>query len=79
MTPGWSRSTPSSRSTRCPPAPPKNKKQASFKKEDKPKGPIPTKFTGRMYDLDDNEDESVDVTPDFMKPDTDTDTDEGER
>ena len=53
-----------------PPAPPKNKKGAAFKKEDKPKGPIPTKFTGRMYDLDDSEDESIDATPDFMKPET---------
>ena len=53
-----------------PPAPPKNKKGAAFKKEDKPKGPIPTKFTGRMYDLDDSEDEAIDATPDFMKPET---------
>jgi RNA recognition motif-containing protein len=49
-----------------PPAPPKDKKKA-FKKEDKPRGPIPTKFTGRMYDLDDSEEDAIDVTPDFMK------------
>jgi hypothetical protein len=57
-----------------PPAPPKGKKGAKpgFKKdENRPRGPIPTKFTGRMYDLDDveKEDESVDALPDFMKPD----------
>ena len=52
-----------------PPAPPKNKKPAGFKKEEKPRGPIPTKITGRMYDLDDSEDDSLDVTPDFMKHD----------
>lgn len=50
-----------------PPAPPKDKKKP-FKKDDKPRGPIPTKFTGRMYDLDDSEEDAVDVTPDFMKP-----------
>jgi hypothetical protein len=64
-----------------PPAPPKGKKgpKAGFKKDEKPRGPIPTKFTGRMYDLDDveKEDESVDALPDFMKPDTETDTDKG--
>jgi hypothetical protein len=57
-----------------PPAPPKGKKGAKpgFKKdENRPRGPIPTKFTGRMYDLDDvdKEDESLDALPDFMKPD----------
>ena len=52
-----------------PPAPPKDKKKP-FKKEDKPKGPIPTKFSGRMYDLDGTEDEdTIDITPDFMKHD----------
>ena len=52
-----------------PPAPPKDKKKP-FKKEDKPRGPIPTKFSGRMYDLDGTEDEdSIDITPDFMKHD----------
>jgi RNA recognition motif-containing protein len=52
-----------------PPAPPKDKKKQVFKKEDKPKGPIPTKFTGRMYDLDESDDDGVDITPDFMKHD----------
>ena len=51
-----------------PPAPPKDKKKPFQKKEDKPKGPIPTKFSGRMYDLDGTEDEdTIDITPDFMK------------
>jgi RNA recognition motif-containing protein len=58
-----------------PPAPPKGKKaKTAFKKdENRPRGPIPTKFTGRMYDLDDveKEDESIDALPDFMKPDAD--------
>jgi RNA recognition motif-containing protein len=57
-----------------PPAPPKDKKKPFTKKEDKPRGPIPTKFTGRMYDLDDSEEDAIDVTPDFMKPE-DTDPD----
>jgi hypothetical protein len=59
-----------------PPAPPKGKKGAKpgFKKDEKPRGPIPTRFTGRMYDLDDvdkedKDDEGGDVIPDFMKPD----------
>lgn len=65
-----------------PPAPPKGKKGAKpgFKKdENRPRGPIPTKFTGRMYDLDDveKEDESVDALPDFMKPD-EPETDKGD-
>jgi RNA recognition motif-containing protein len=55
-----------------PPAPPKGKgpKKAYQQKERAPKGPIPTKFTGRMYDLDDIEkDEDVkDELPEFMKP-----------
>ena len=44
-------------------------RRSRFKKnEDKPRGPIPTKFSGRMYDLDDTEDEdTIDITPDFMK------------
>jgi cold-inducible RNA-binding protein len=51
-----------------PPAPPKGKKSAPFKKdENRPRGPIPTKFSGRMYDLDDADEEAIDVTPDFMK------------
>ncbi len=52
-----------------PPAPPKDKKKPFAKKDDKPKGPIPTKFTGRMYDLDESDDDGVDITPDFMKHD----------
>ena len=57
-----------------PPAPPKGKKGAkgSFQQKERgPKGPIPTKFTGRMYDLDDVEkdDASADEVPEFMKPD----------
>ena len=55
-----------------PPAPPKGKKgpKPGFaQKERGPKGPIPTKFTGRVYGLDD---EAVaagtdDDLPDFMK------------
>lgn len=50
-----------------PPAPPKDKKKPFKKNEDKPRGPIPTKFSGRMYDLDDSDEDAVDVTPDFMK------------
>jgi len=53
-----------------PPAPPKDKKKPFQKKEDKPRGPIPTKFTGRTFDLDDtDDDDSIDITPDFMKHD----------
>lgn len=56
-----------------PPAPPKGKrsKQTFKKDENRPRGPIPTKFTGRMYDLDDMEkdEDTVDALPDFMKPD----------
>jgi cold-inducible RNA-binding protein len=66
-----------------PPAPPKGKKGAKpgFKKdENRPRGPIPTKFTGRMYDLDevdkDKEDEAIDALPDFMKPEADDKSDE---
>lgn len=59
-----------------PPAPPKGKKtgkNAYQQKERGPKGPIPTKFTGRMYDLDDieKEEDSVDAIPEFMKPEPD--------
>lgn len=58
-----------------PPAPPKGKKgKTAFKKDDnRPRGPIPTKFTGRMYDLDevDKDDDGADIVPDFMKPDED--------
>lgn len=63
-----------------PPAPPKGKKgKPGFKKdENRPRGPIPTKFTGRMYDLDevDKEEEGGDEIPDFMKPDETDGTDE---
>jgi RNA recognition motif-containing protein len=53
-----------------PPAPPKDKKKPFKKNDDKPKGPIPTKFTGRTFDLDDtDDDDSIDITPDFMKHD----------
>ena len=56
-----------------PPAPPKGKgpKKPYQQKERAPKGPIPTKFTGRMYDLDDieKEDDVKDELPEFMKKD----------
>ena len=56
-----------------PPAPPKGKKgpKGNFQQKERgPKGPIPTKFTGRMYDLDevDAPDDAVDEIPEFMKP-----------
>lgn len=57
-----------------PPAPPKGKKKATFRQDDRPRGPIPTKFSGRMYDLDDTDDDGIDITPEFMKHD---DEDEG--
>lgn len=51
-----------------PPAPPKDKKKPFKKNDEKPRGPIPTKFSGRMYDLDGtDEDDSIDITPEFMK------------
>ena len=55
-----------------PPAPPKGKKggKGSFQQKERgPKGPIPTKFTGRMYDLDEvgQGEDSTDDVPDFMK------------
>ena len=57
-----------------PPAPPKGKKgpKPGFaQKERGPKGPIPTKFTGRAYSLDDLADAAAgaddDSLPDFMK------------
>jgi RNA recognition motif-containing protein len=56
-----------------PPAPPKGKKpKGNFQQKERgPKGPIPTKFTGRMYDLDevDQNEDNADEVPDFMKPD----------
>jgi hypothetical protein len=55
-----------------PPAPPKGKKgKGSFQQKERgPKGPIPTKFTGRMYDLDevDQPEDATDEIPEFMKP-----------
>ena len=61
-----------------PPAPPKDKKKPFKKNEDKPRGPIPTKFTGRTFDLDDTEDDdAIDITPDFMKHE-DPEVDEAE-
>lgn len=64
-----------------PPAPPKGKKgpKAGFaQKERGPKGPIPTKFTGRVYGLDDEAAAAGadDDLPDFMKADTDAAADE---
>lgn len=61
-----------------PPAPPKGKKgpKAGFaQKERGPKGPIPTKFTGRVYGLDDQADAAGadDELPDFMKADAEGD------
>jgi RNA recognition motif-containing protein len=57
-----------------PPAPPKGKKgpkPAFAQKERGPKGPIPTKFTGRVYGLDDEAEAANaaadDALPDFMK------------
>ncbi len=60
-----------------PPAPPKGKKgpKAGFAaKERGPRGPIPTKFTGRVYGLDDQDEAAAggdDALPDFMKADAD--------
>ena len=59
-----------------PPAPPKGKKgpKPGFAaKERGPKGPIPTKFTGRAYSLDDSDEAAAagdDALPDFMKAET---------
>jgi cold-inducible RNA-binding protein len=65
-----------------PPAPPKGKKpKGNFQQKERgPKGPIPTKFTGRMYDLDevDQTDDNLDEIPDFMKPESDTNDDDKE-
>jgi cold-inducible RNA-binding protein len=58
-----------------PPAPPKGKKpKGNFQQKERgPKGPIPTKFTGRMYDLDevDQTEDNADEIPEFMKPEAD--------
>ena len=70
-----------------PPAPPKGKKgsRGNFQQKERgPKGPIPTKFSGRMYDLDevDASEDVVDEIPEFMKPDQaidDEQTGEAER
>jgi len=69
-----------------PPAPPKGKKGAkgNFQQKDRgPKGPIPTKFTGRMYDLDEvdgqEDKDTVDEVPEFMKPETDVEGPGAER
>jgi RNA recognition motif-containing protein len=65
-----------------PPAPPKGKKgpKPGFAaKERGPKGPIPTKFTGRAYSLDDSDEAAAgadDALPDFMKADADTGVDD---
>lgn len=64
-----------------PPAPPKGKKggKAGFQQKERgPRGPIPTKFTGRVYGLDDGESETSgeDVVPDFMKADVDDKADD---
>lgn len=63
-----------------PPAPPKGKKgKGNFQQKERgPKGPIPTKFTGRMYDLDevDTPEDAGDEVPEFMKPETDGPDDE---
>jgi cold-inducible RNA-binding protein len=63
-----------------PPAPPKGKKgKGAFQQKERgPKGPIPTKFTGRMYDLDevDTPEDATDEIPEFMKPETDLPDDE---
>ncbi len=64
-----------------PPAPPKGKKgpKPGFaQKERGPKGPIPTKFTGRVYGLDDEADAAGaddDALPDFMKAEAEGDVD----
>jgi cold-inducible RNA-binding protein len=61
-----------------PPAPPKGKKKpnpAYAAKERGPKGPIPTKFTGRAFSLDDEAEDdaaAVDIVPEFMKHDEET-------
>ncbi len=57
-----------------PPAPPKGKKgpKAGANKERGPRGPIPTKFTGRVFGLDDENEAGGagdDALPDFMKAD----------
>lgn len=66
-----------------PPAPPKGKKgpKAGFQQKERgPRGPIPTKFTGRVYGLDDGEAEAggEDVVPDFMKAEADEQADDQE-
>lgn len=66
-----------------PPAPPKGKKgpKTGFAaKERGPKGPIPTKFTGRAFSLDDSDEAAAggdDALPDFMKADAAAGADTG--
>lgn len=67
-----------------PPAPPKGKKgKAGFQQKERgPKGPIPTKFTGRMYDLDEVDaasEDAADDVPDFMKPDTEAEVEDDDK
>jgi RNA recognition motif-containing protein len=74
-----------------PPAPPKGKKgpKAGFQQKDRgPRGPIPTKFTGRVYGLDDDNEPAGtaaaadEALPDFMraeKPDEPADDKEQEK
>ncbi|MGD9903193.1 MAG: RNA recognition motif domain-containing protein [Vicinamibacterales bacterium] len=63
-----------------PPAPPKGKKgPKAGQKERGPRGPIPTKFTGRVYGLDDENEAAAggdDTLPDFMKAEADTGADD---
>ncbi|MGQ0735224.1 MAG: RNA recognition motif domain-containing protein [Acidobacteriota bacterium] len=64
-----------------PPAPPRGKRGAkgNFQQKDRgPKGPIPTKFTGRMYDLDevDPQEDAADELPEFMRPEDKVEGDE---
>jgi RNA recognition motif-containing protein len=65
-----------------PPAPPKGKKgpKAGFQQKERgPRGPIPTKFTGRVYGLDDENEPggpagADEALPDFMRADKPDDT-----
>ena len=59
---------------------PRTRRSRSRRTKTSRSGPIPTKFTGRMFDLDDTEDDdAIDITPDFMKhEDPEVDTDDAE-